>query len=97
MANFFQYIKDTRREMAHVSWPTRAQTAGFTVMVIIISIFIAFYLGFFDLIFTRGLQAAFEHAPRFTNQIPVAPAVDVEVASSSAATSSDITITPIEE
>lgn len=97
MAGFFQYIKDTRREMSHVSWPTRTQTIGFTIMVVIISILVALYLSVFDVIFTRGLQAALEHAPRFSNVFNAAPVIDVDVASSTAATSSDIIITPVTE
>lgn len=51
-----QYIKDTRAEMKHVSWPTQKQTMIFTVLVIIISIAIAFYLGAFDYLFTGVLN-----------------------------------------
>lgn len=65
MSRFTQYLADTRREMAHVSWPTRAQTISFTVLVVAISIFVALYLSVFDVVFARGLEIAFEHAPRF--------------------------------
>jgi preprotein translocase subunit SecE len=50
------YIRDTKGEMKHVSWPTRAQAITFTVLVIIISILTALYLGFFDFIFSKLLQ-----------------------------------------
>lgn len=42
--------------MKHVSWPTRAQSIWFTVIVIIISIVTAYYLGAFDWIFTNILE-----------------------------------------
>ena len=45
------YIKDTRGELKHVSWPTRRQAIVFTALVIIISLFTAILLGFFDFIF----------------------------------------------
>ena len=45
------YIKETKVEMKHVSWPTRKQAAFFTVAVIIISVAVAFFLGFFDFLF----------------------------------------------
>jgi len=47
-----QYIIDTKAELKHVSWPTQKQTITFTILVIIISIVIAFYLGLFDYLFT---------------------------------------------
>ena len=50
------YIRDTRGEMKHVSWPTKRQAIAFTALVIIISILTAYYLGFFDLIFNKLLE-----------------------------------------
>ena len=50
--NIFDYIKDTKGEMKHVSWPTRKQTATYTALVVLVSIFAAFYLGIFDHLFT---------------------------------------------
>lgn len=51
-----QYLRDTRGELKHVSWPTRRQALIFTALVIIISLLTAFFLGFFDFLFTRGLD-----------------------------------------
>jgi preprotein translocase subunit SecE len=57
MANkVIQYIKDTRGEMKHVIWPNRKQTINFTVIVIVISVIVAYFLGLFDFIFSRGLE-----------------------------------------
>ena len=42
--------------MAHVSWPTRRQAVVFTIVVIIISILTALFLGFFDYILSLILQ-----------------------------------------
>lgn len=50
------YIKDTRGELKHVSWPTRRQATVFTILVIAISLFTAAFLGFFDFIFTFLLE-----------------------------------------
>lgn len=50
------YIKETKAELAHVSWPTRKQAILFTVLVIIISALTSFFLGFFDYIFSLILQ-----------------------------------------
>ncbi|MBX4210496.1 preprotein translocase subunit SecE [Candidatus Parcubacteria bacterium] len=50
------YIKETRAELKHVSWPTRNQAIAFTLIVIVISLAVAFFLGFFDYIFSLILQ-----------------------------------------
>ncbi len=50
------YIKETKGELKHVSWPTRRQTVIFTIIVILISVGTALFLGFFDFIFTQILQ-----------------------------------------
>jgi preprotein translocase subunit SecE len=50
------YFRDTRAELKHVNWPTRAQAIGYTVIVILFSALIAALLGAFDFIFTGILQ-----------------------------------------
>jgi preprotein translocase subunit SecE len=50
-----QYLKDTRGELRHVAWPTRVQTIVFTTLVIVVSILVSLYLGFFDYLLTTGL------------------------------------------
>ena len=81
-----QYLKDTQGELRHVAWPTRAQTIVYTVLVALLSIFVALYLGLFDFLFTTGLA-------RLVSVLPAAqPASAIQDAASS--TPSGITITP---
>ncbi|MFA5736619.1 MAG: preprotein translocase subunit SecE [Candidatus Paceibacterota bacterium] len=56
MSQLTNYIKDTKSEMKHVSWPTKKQTINFTTIVIGISIFMAVLLGVFDLIYQYILR-----------------------------------------
>lgn len=53
--SLINYLKETKNELQHVSWPTRKQSIVFTVVVIIISLATAFFLGFFDFIFSKIL------------------------------------------
>lgn len=53
------YIKETRGEMKHVSWPSRRQTIAYTILVIAISIVTAVYLGVFDYIFSGLIKRFF--------------------------------------
>lgn len=56
MKRFIQYLKDTRGELKHVSWPTRRQAITNAILVTLISLFVAALLGFFDFIFTGLLD-----------------------------------------
>ncbi|KKU82008.1 MAG: Preprotein translocase, SecE subunit [Parcubacteria group bacterium GW2011_GWA1_47_8] len=49
---FIDYIRDTKGELKHISWPTRPQVVGFTVLVIVLSVATSLYLGAFDTLFT---------------------------------------------
>ena len=54
--NLIQYIKETRAELRHVSWPSRRETTVFTTVVVGISLATALYLGFFDYLFSLALR-----------------------------------------
>jgi len=56
MSKITEYIKETKTELKHVIWPSRRQTLYYTLIVIILSVVIAYYLGIFDFIFSQGLQ-----------------------------------------
>ena len=49
----FKFLGEVKEEMKHVSWPTKAQAWSYTILVILISLFVAAYLGAFDWIFTK--------------------------------------------
>ena len=57
MSRLSNYITETMEEMKHVSWPTRNQTIMFTILVILISVAVAAYLGLFDYLFSFGLKS----------------------------------------
>lgn len=50
------YFKDVRSEMRHVSWPTRSQAIGYTLVVIGVSLTTAIYLGLLDYVFSAAIQ-----------------------------------------
>jgi preprotein translocase subunit SecE len=53
--NLSEYIKETRAEMAHVTWPSRKQAISYAVAVIAVSILTALFLALFDYIFSQLL------------------------------------------
>lgn len=56
MNRFFNYLRATRGELKHVSWPTQKQTTIFTILVIVLSLITSAYLGLLD----RGLTKALD-------------------------------------
>ncbi len=57
--SLISYLKETRAEMKHMSWPTRSQVVSYTLVVIALSVVASLYLGFFDFIFSKVLDAFF--------------------------------------
>ncbi|MEK7503290.1 MAG: preprotein translocase subunit SecE [Patescibacteria group bacterium] len=50
------YLSDVRAEMRKVQWPTRKEWINHTIMVIVITVFVALVLSGFDLLFTGILK-----------------------------------------
>lgn len=50
------YFKEVRIEMAKVKWPTRPETINYTIVVIVVSLAVAAFLGALDFIFTYLLN-----------------------------------------
>ena len=56
MSKFVEYLKETKTELKHVIWPSRSQTIYYTLIVIVLSVAVAYYLGIFDFIFSQILR-----------------------------------------
>ena len=56
MSRFIEYLKDTKDEVAHVSWPTQKQAVTYTALVIGVSVIFALLLAFFDFVFSYVLN-----------------------------------------
>jgi preprotein translocase subunit SecE len=48
-----RFIREVIAELKKVTWPTREETIKLTVIVIVISIIVAFYIGGLDLLFVN--------------------------------------------
>lgn len=53
---FIDYLRDTKAELHHVSWPTKRQTLNYTIIVLIISIGTGLFLGLLDFGFGQALK-----------------------------------------
>ncbi len=56
MSNLSNYLRETVSEMKQVSWPSQKQAFMYTILVIVISVFVSFFLGAFDFAFTEGIK-----------------------------------------
>jgi preprotein translocase subunit SecE len=53
------FLTDVRLEMKKVSWPTRKEITGTTIVVLFAVFFFGFYLGLLDVGFTLLVQKVF--------------------------------------
>ena len=56
MSKITEYLKETKAELKHVNWPSRKQTIYYTLIVVALSVVVAYFLGIFDFIFSKGLE-----------------------------------------
>ncbi len=56
MQRLVNYLKDTRAEFRHVSWPTGRQAIVYSVLIIALSVVVSLFLGLFDFLFTWVLH-----------------------------------------
>ena len=56
MANPFQFLQQTRSEIAKVVWPTRREVFTTTVMVLIMATLTAIFFAIVDWLIQTGLQ-----------------------------------------
>jgi preprotein translocase subunit SecE len=56
MSKATEYFKEIKGELKHVIWPSKKQTIFYTIIVIVLSVIVAYFLGVFDFIFSKGLE-----------------------------------------
>jgi preprotein translocase subunit SecE len=57
MTALIKYFRDTAREFKQVKWPTQTQATFYTILVIVISVVVALYVGAFDYAFSQVINA----------------------------------------
>ena len=56
MNKISQFLKEVRQEVKKVTWPTRAETTRYSLMVIVASLIVATYLGGLDYVVAKILE-----------------------------------------
>lgn len=54
--NILNFLREVNGEMKHMNWPTKKQTMTYTILVLVVSLFVAAYVGVFDHLFTLGIE-----------------------------------------
>jgi preprotein translocase subunit SecE len=57
-----EFIKETRKELNNVSWPSRRELTGTTLVVIVAVFFFGFFLYVVDIIVNTGMTYIFHRA-----------------------------------
>lgn len=53
---FINYLKESKAELGKVTWPTRQQAVNSTILVIVVSIVVAAFLGGADYVLNWALE-----------------------------------------
>lgn len=56
MSQLIKYFRDTAAELKQVSWPSQNQAMMYTILVIVISTFVALFTGAFDFVFSQFIE-----------------------------------------
>ena len=53
------FFQESRQEFNHINWPTFAETRKLTLIVVVMSLGVALFLGVLDFVFGRLLETFF--------------------------------------
>lgn len=56
LSKLTSFLQESKREFKRVNWPSRKETARLTMVVIVLSLVVAAFLGVLDLFFSSLLQ-----------------------------------------
>ena len=71
MNKAIQFLREAYAELIRVTWPTRSQTIQYTILVVIISLGVAAFLGALDYLFGIGVKDYLLNTPE-----PIPPVFD---------------------
>lgn len=60
MSKVLDFLREVRVELLKVVWPSRQQTIQLTIVVIVVTIVVGFFLGAIDYLLTEGTRLLLE-------------------------------------
>jgi preprotein translocase subunit SecE len=61
--NTIKFLKEVRQEMRKVTWPSKNEMTSATIVVIVSTLILAFFLGFVDYLLAKGIQPTLARRP----------------------------------
>lgn len=59
MQKITKFLKEVNGELRKVTWPTKQELTGSTIVVVIVSLIVAIFIGIVDRILGAGINAIF--------------------------------------
>ncbi|RKX28425.1 MAG: preprotein translocase subunit SecE, partial [Candidatus Zixiibacteriota bacterium] len=59
MEKIKKFLKEVNAELRKVTWPTKDELIGSTIVVVVVSLVIAIFIGIVDRLLGAGIQAIF--------------------------------------
>ncbi|MEA2030775.1 MAG: preprotein translocase subunit SecE [candidate division Zixibacteria bacterium] len=63
MKKIKKFLKEVNAELRKVTWPTKDELVGSTIVVIVVSLTLSIFIGIVDRILGAGIQAIFGGGP----------------------------------
>lgn len=57
MEKIITFLKETRMELTKVTWPTRSEIVGSTIVTIVVSVILSVFIGVVDFGLDKGIRA----------------------------------------
>jgi preprotein translocase subunit SecE len=54
-----KFLKETKTEMTKVTWPTKNEIIGSTIVTVVVSVVVSIFIGIVDFILDQGVRAVF--------------------------------------
>jgi preprotein translocase subunit SecE len=54
-----KFLKETQRELTKVTWPTKDEIIGSTIVTVVVSIVVSIFIGAVDFLLDKGVRAVF--------------------------------------
>lgn len=59
MQKIVKFLKETRAEMKKVTWPTKDEIIGSTIVTVVVSIIVSIFIGMVDFVLDKAVRAIF--------------------------------------
>jgi len=56
LTKLISFLQESKQELKRVNWPTRQETIRLTLIVVLLSLLVSFFLGALDFLFTYLLE-----------------------------------------